>query len=133
MKLVTNPSIVKVSQSGLQQPGTALLQMKGVIHRLQPLIVCHLLDGSSICCGFVQEYLAIGGDPDFCKLTAKLAFGDDSSVLKEGRAITVQSLSGDPQGCWVPCLAVAVTLRTIGNMHRSSWLPSGHSAVPASQ
>ena len=42
----------------------------------------------------LQEYLAIGGDPDFCKLTAQLAFGEDSSVLREGRAITVQSLSG---------------------------------------
>ena len=47
----------------------------------------------------VQEYLAIGGDPEFCKLTAQLAFGEDSSVLKEGRAITVQSLSGGDLLC----------------------------------
>ncbi len=42
----------------------------------------------------LQEYLGIAGNPDFCKLSAKLAFGADSKALQEGRAATVQSLSG---------------------------------------
>ncbi|DBA88905.1 hypothetical protein WJX79_000402 [Trebouxia sp. C0005] len=41
-----------------------------------------------------KEYLGIAGNPDFCKLSAKLAFGADSKALQEGRAATVQSLSG---------------------------------------
>ncbi|KAL3149705.1 hypothetical protein ABBQ38_013535 [Trebouxia sp. C0009 RCD-2024] len=41
-----------------------------------------------------KEYLGIAGNPDFCKLSAKLAFGANSRALKEGRAATVQSLSG---------------------------------------
>ena len=51
-----------------------------------------------------KEYLAIGGDPEFCKLSARLAFGDDSPVIKEGRNCTVQSLSGGQLSsmvCWV--------------------------------
>ncbi len=42
----------------------------------------------------LQEYLGIAGNPDFCKLSAKLAFGANSTALQEGRAATVQSLSG---------------------------------------
>ena len=42
----------------------------------------------------LQEYLGIAGNPDFCKLSAKLAFGANSKAIKEGRAATVQSLSG---------------------------------------
>lgn len=42
----------------------------------------------------LQEYLAIAGNADFCKLSAKLAFGSSSKALQEGRAATVQSLSG---------------------------------------
>lgn len=41
-----------------------------------------------------KEYAGIGGLPDFCKLSAQLAFGDDSSVIKEGRNVTVQGISG---------------------------------------
>ena len=41
-----------------------------------------------------KEYLAIGGNPEFTRLSALLAFGEGSSVLKEGRNCTVQSLSG---------------------------------------
>ena len=44
--------------------------------------------------GALQEYLGIAGNLDFCKLSAKLAFGADSKALQEGRAATVQSLSG---------------------------------------
>ena len=40
------------------------------------------------------EYLAIGGIPEFCKLSAELAFGKSSSVIQERRNVTVQSLSG---------------------------------------
>ena len=41
-----------------------------------------------------HEYLPIAGLPDFCSAAAKLALGDDSAALKEGRAGGVQSLSG---------------------------------------
>ena len=41
-----------------------------------------------------KEYLAIGGDPEFCRLSAQLAFGRESTAIREGRVCTVQSLSG---------------------------------------
>jgi len=31
-----------------------------------------------------KEYSAIHGDAEFCKLVAQLAFGDSSSVVKDG-------------------------------------------------
>nr|XP_046207562.1 aspartate aminotransferase, mitochondrial [Oncorhynchus gorbuscha] len=41
-----------------------------------------------------KEYLAIGGLGDFTKACAKLALGDDNEVIKSGRNITVQTISG---------------------------------------
>ncbi|KAK9788453.1 hypothetical protein WJX73_007890 [Symbiochloris irregularis] len=41
-----------------------------------------------------KEYLGITGLPEFCRLSAILAFGEDSKVLAEKRNATVQSLSG---------------------------------------
>ncbi|KAL6770488.1 AST1 [Auxenochlorella protothecoides x Auxenochlorella symbiontica] len=41
-----------------------------------------------------KEYLGQAGVPAFCRGSAKLAFGEDSPVLKEGRNATVQGLSG---------------------------------------
>merc|ERR1719382_406167 len=41
-----------------------------------------------------KEYAPIGGEGDFCKEAAKLAFGDDSPVIKEGLNVTVQGISG---------------------------------------
>jgi len=41
-----------------------------------------------------KEYAPIGGEGDFCKEAAKLAFGDDSPVLKDSRNVTVQGISG---------------------------------------
>ncbi|KAK9829925.1 hypothetical protein WJX72_008678 [[Myrmecia] bisecta] len=41
-----------------------------------------------------KEYLGIGGMPEFNQLTAQLAFGKDSAVIKEKRNATVQCLSG---------------------------------------
>uniref|UniRef100_A0A6Q2X4F6 Aspartate aminotransferase n=1 Tax=Esox lucius TaxID=8010 RepID=A0A6Q2X4F6_ESOLU len=41
-----------------------------------------------------KEYLAIGGLGDFTKSCAQLALGADSEVLKSGRNITVQTISG---------------------------------------
>jgi len=41
-----------------------------------------------------KEYAGIIGLPEFCKLSAKLAFGEDSAVIKEGRNVTVQGISG---------------------------------------
>jgi aspartate aminotransferase len=36
----------------------------------------------------------MGGDPTFCALSRKLAFGDDCPAISAGRIATVQSLSG---------------------------------------
>lgn len=41
-----------------------------------------------------QEYLGITGNPKFNELSAKLAFGEGSRVIAEGRNATVQALSG---------------------------------------
>nr|XP_023683110.1 aspartate aminotransferase, mitochondrial-like isoform X3 [Paramormyrops kingsleyae] len=41
-----------------------------------------------------KEYLPIGGLGDFSKACAELALGPDSEVLKSGRSVTVQSISG---------------------------------------
>jgi len=41
-----------------------------------------------------KEYAPIGGEGDFCKESAKLAFGNDSSVVKDGRNVTIQGISG---------------------------------------
>eukprot|EP00976_Prorocentrum_cordatum_P000950 18839-Prorocentrum_minimum.AAC.2 len=41
-----------------------------------------------------MEYLPIGGFPEFCEHSIKLAYGDDAACIKEGRVASVQSLSG---------------------------------------
>ncbi|EDL87266.1 rCG39016, isoform CRA_a [Rattus norvegicus] len=41
-----------------------------------------------------KEYLPIGGLADFCKASAELALGENSEVLKSGRFVTVQTISG---------------------------------------
>lgn len=41
-----------------------------------------------------KEYLGITGDADFIKLAAQLAYGPDSSVLKEGLVACTQAISG---------------------------------------
>jgi len=41
-----------------------------------------------------KEYAGIGGEPEFCKEAAKLAFGDNSPVITEGRNVTMQGISG---------------------------------------
>jgi len=41
-----------------------------------------------------KEYAPIGGEPEFCKEAAKLAFGDSSPVITEGRNVTLQGISG---------------------------------------
>uniref|UniRef100_A0A673VS65 Aspartate aminotransferase n=1 Tax=Salmo trutta TaxID=8032 RepID=A0A673VS65_SALTR len=41
-----------------------------------------------------KEYLAIGGLGDFTKACAKLALGADNEVIKSGKSITVQTISG---------------------------------------
>ena len=40
------------------------------------------------------RYAPIGGEGNFCKEAAKLAFGDNSPVVKEGLNVTVQGISG---------------------------------------
>lgn len=41
-----------------------------------------------------HEYLPITGIPEFNALSARLAFGDSSAVIRERRNATVQALSG---------------------------------------
>lgn len=41
-----------------------------------------------------HEYATIIGVPEFNKLSAQLAFGDDSNVLKDGLNVTSQAISG---------------------------------------
>lgn len=41
-----------------------------------------------------HEYLGITGIPEFNSLSARLAFGNDSAVVREGRNAIVQALSG---------------------------------------
>merc|ERR1711963_1130005 len=41
-----------------------------------------------------KEYAPIGGEAEFCKEAAKLAFGENSNVITEGRNVTVQGISG---------------------------------------
>jgi len=41
-----------------------------------------------------KEYAPIGGEGDFCKESAKLAFGADSQVVKDGLNVTIQGISG---------------------------------------
>lgn len=36
-----------------------------------------------------KEYAPIGGTPEFCLETAKLAFGDNSPVIKDGRVSVI--------------------------------------------
>lgn len=36
-----------------------------------------------------KEYAGIGGLPEFCKLNAKLAFGEESSLLSEQRVLDI--------------------------------------------
>lgn len=41
-----------------------------------------------------KEYLPIGGLAEFCKASAELALGENNEVLKSGRYVTVQTISG---------------------------------------
>uniref|UniRef100_A0A287D6K8 Aspartate aminotransferase, mitochondrial n=1 Tax=Ictidomys tridecemlineatus TaxID=43179 RepID=A0A287D6K8_ICTTR len=41
-----------------------------------------------------KEYLPIGGLAEFCKASAELALGENSEVLKSGRFVTGQTISG---------------------------------------
>ncbi len=41
-----------------------------------------------------QEYAPIGGEADFCRESAKLAFGDTSPVVTNGLNVTVQVTEG---------------------------------------
>lgn len=41
-----------------------------------------------------HEYAAIGGDAEYCKMSAELAFGAGNEVQANGRNVTVQAISG---------------------------------------
>lgn len=44
--------------------------------------------------GMNKEYAPIGGDANFCKLSANLAFGEGNEVVANGRNVTAQCISG---------------------------------------
>jgi len=62
----------------------------------QPFVLPSILKAEQniIAAKLNKEYAGIGGEPEFCKEAAKLAFGADSSVITEGRYTTFQGISG---------------------------------------
>jgi len=62
----------------------------------QPFVLpsVHKAEMSIINKSLNKEYAPIGGEGDFCKESAKLAFGDDSVVVKDGLNVTIQGISG---------------------------------------
>ena len=46
--------------------------------------------GYYLCWSVEQEYAPIGGEADFCKESAKLAFGDTSPVVTNNLNVTIQ-------------------------------------------
>ena len=59
-----------------------------------------------------KEYAPIGGEGDFCTESAKLAFGSDSEVVRDGRNVTIQGISGTG------------SLR-VGAAYLQKWFPGG--------
>jgi aspartate/tyrosine/aromatic aminotransferase len=51
-----------------------------------------------------QEYAPIGGEADFCRESAKLAFGDTSPVITNGLNVTVQVTAGPSARNPVECI-----------------------------
>ena len=49
-----------------------------------------------------KEYSAIHGDAEFCKLVAQLAFGENSSIVKDG-LVSVQLKLIASSGLREPC------------------------------
>ena len=44
--------------------------------------------------GLNKEYAPIGGEADFCTASAKLALGEDSTVVRDGLNVTIQVRAG---------------------------------------
>jgi len=62
----------------------------------QPFVLPSILkaEHNIITAAMNKEYAPIGGESEFCKEAAKLAFGADSPVVTEGRNVTLQGISG---------------------------------------
>eukprot|EP00092_Neocalanus_flemingeri_P007336 GFUD01007922.1.p1 GENE.GFUD01007922.1~~GFUD01007922.1.p1 ORF type:complete len:424 (-),score=123.65 GFUD01007922.1:277-1548(-) len=62
----------------------------------QPFILpsVHKAEVKIMAANLNKEYAPIGGEPEFCKEAAKLAFGDTSNVVTEGRNVSLQGISG---------------------------------------
>jgi len=79
-----------------------------------------------------KEYLGIAGNPDFCRLSKALAFGENSAAVKENRIVTVQALSGTGAlrvgsefiARHYPNKQIFIPTPTWGN-HRATFLASG--------
>jgi len=79
-----------------------------------------------------KEYLPIDGLPAFKKCTAELLLGADSSIIKEGKIATLQSLSGTGSlrigaayiNAWLPGKTVYLSNPTWGN-HKNIFADAG--------
>ncbi|GAB1293522.1 Aspartate aminotransferase, mitochondrial [Apodemus speciosus] len=76
-----------------------------------------------------KEYLPIGGLAEFCKASAELALGENSEVLKSGRFVTVQTISGTGA---LRVGASFLVLNSIASNHMKKALPY-ISACPGTQ
>jgi hypothetical protein len=68
-----------------------------------------------------QEYAPIGGEADFCRESAKLAFGDTSPVITNGLNVTVQVTK---EAVSVPndrirdiLVRIRIVIRILGSFH----------------
>ena len=79
-----------------------------------------------------MEYLPMGGLKDFCDHSIKLAYGEESDVVKGDRVAAVQSLSGtgscrlmaDFMAKFKPDAKIYITVPTWSN-HHNIWMDAG--------
>ena len=58
----------------------------------QPFVLpsVHKAEMKIMSAGLNKEYAPIGGEADFCTASAKLALGEDSTVVRDGLNVTIQ-------------------------------------------
>lgn len=92
-------AILGVSEAFKKDPSKAKMNLGVGAYRDdagQPFVLpsVHKAEQNIMAKNLNKEYAAIGGEPDFCAEAAKLAFGDNSPVIKEGLNVTMQGISG---------------------------------------
>lgn len=99
----------------------------------KPVVLGAVRKAEELVCGHHKmEYLPIGGLKDFRDYSIKLAFGDDSTVVKNGLVASVQSLSGtgscrlmaEFQNRWMKGSKVLIPKPTWSN-HHNIWRDAG--------